>query len=91
MMKRMRALVYGRVQGVGYRAAVLRRSAGISVTGFVRNLPDGRVEIVAEGDKKALDDLLDVARSGSDWCSVDGIETQYLEAEGTFTSFDIAH
>ncbi|MCM8756882.1 MAG: acylphosphatase [Candidatus Omnitrophica bacterium] len=63
-MKRYRALVEGRVQGVGFRwyAGDLARKAGLS--GFVQNLPDGRVEIVAEGETEVWTKFLEAVRSG---------------------------
>ena len=57
-MKRVTAWYSGRVQGVGFRATVRQLACGYDVTGFVRNLPDGRVELVAEGEKKELEAFL---------------------------------
>ena len=53
-MKRVHLIISGRVQGVFYRAAVRDIAAGYSITGFVRNLPDGTVEVVAEGPEPEL-------------------------------------
>jgi acylphosphatase len=53
-MKRMTVWYAGRVQGVGFRATVRQVAQGYDVTGRVRNLPDGRVELVAEGEEKEL-------------------------------------
>lgn len=90
-MKRLRAIVHGRVQGVGYRAAVHRRIAPIDVTGYVKNQPDGTVLIVAEGDQSTLEDVIDIAKSGSNWCSVSDIEISYESFEGNFPDFSIAY
>ncbi len=57
-MKRVSAFYSGRVQGVGFRATVRQLACGYDVTGFVRNLPDGRVEVVAEGEKTELESFL---------------------------------
>ena len=59
-MKRERYVVYysGRVQGVGFRYAVCRLSNGFDVEGFIRNLPDGRVQLIAEGNTDQLDPFL---------------------------------
>ena len=51
----MQVLYAGRVQGVGFRYAVRRLASGFEVTGAVRNLPDGRVELLAEGSQDELD------------------------------------
>ena len=60
-MKLQRYVVYysGRVQGVGFRYAVCRLSARFDVKGFVRNLPDGRVQVIAEGKTGQLDPFLE--------------------------------
>jgi acylphosphatase len=53
-MERVTVLYRGRVQGVGFRATVRHLARGYDVTGIVRNLPEGRVELVAEGGKAEL-------------------------------------
>ena len=55
MTKRVRVIVSGRVQGVGFRYTTERVAEGFRVAGFVQNLPDGRVQAVAEGDREELD------------------------------------
>ncbi|QDV73327.1 acylphosphatase [Botrimarina mediterranea] len=57
-MQRRTVLFSGEVQGVGFRATTCRLVAGRAVTGYVRNLPDGRVELVAEGGPDLLDALV---------------------------------
>lgn len=58
-MERVTVLYSGRVQGVGFRATVRRIACGYDVTGIVRNLPDGRVEMIAEGTRAELKAFLD--------------------------------
>jgi len=91
-MKRLRAVVSGRVQGVGYRASVHNRLARLAgVTGYVKNLPDGTVEIIAEGADETLVDVLYYAGEGSVWSSVEKVETEYSEATGEYKDFTIAY
>jgi len=90
-MKRLRAIVTGRVQGVGYRASVQKRISLLGVTGYVKNLPDGSVEIVAEGLDDALNDVLDISMKGSAWSSVEKIDTEYTDAKCEFSDFTIAY
>ena len=52
------ALYEGKVQGVGFRASILSRAKGYEVTGWVKNLPDGRVEVLASGDAAELEEFL---------------------------------
>ena len=62
--QRLRQVYEGRVQGVGFRYRVSTIAERLPVTGYVRNLPDGCVELIAEGIKVDIDDLLEQVRSG---------------------------
>ncbi len=57
-MRRVRVIVSGQVQGVGFRYHTRRVADRLGVTGWVRNLPDGTVEVEAEGDEKSVEDLV---------------------------------
>lgn len=83
-MKNMRltALVSGTVQGVGYRHWVQRHARDLNLSGYAENLTDGRVEVVAEGDEKALARLLHWLRRGPPHARVSGVDTQYSEPTG---------
>lgn len=61
---RYRIVVRGDVQGVGYRASCRRVAEQLGVAGTVRNLPDGSVEVIAEGDAAAVDRLVEWCREG---------------------------
>ncbi len=87
--KRMHLLVDGRVQGVCYRMYAQDQASGLGVTGWVKNLPDGRVEIVAEGDDESLNSLAGWCRTGPSMAMVTGIEMDQSEATGAFDSFSI--
>jgi len=69
-----RYLVQGRVQGVGYRYFVLRQADAVGLVGHVRNLPDGRVEVVAEGPEQALTGLESRLREGPFGADVRGLD-----------------
>ena len=73
-MASYRYYVNGRVQGVGYRYFVLREAEALGVAGFARNLPDGRVEVVAEGPEDALQRFEERLRQGPAFASVAGVE-----------------
>ena len=90
-MKRLRAVVIGRVQGVGYRMSVHKSIEQLDVTGYVKNLPDSTVEIVAEGAQETLEEVLDIAKAGSYWSNVENVETEYTDATGEFDGFSIAY
>jgi len=83
---RRRLVVRGIVQGVGFRVSVARRAHG--VTGWVRNLPDGRVEVVLEGDPDAVAAVEAFVREGPRAARVDGVAAADEEPEG-LRSFEI--
>lgn len=62
-MVRRRVFYHGRVQGVGFRHSARRLAAGFDVAGFVRNLPDGRVELLAEGPEPEVAAFLEAIRA----------------------------
>ncbi len=78
---RVHAIVRGRVQGVGYRASAQHEGRRLSLVGWVRNLPDGSVELEAEGPRAALEALLAWAALGPPGSRVDDIETRWLGAD----------
>ena len=71
-----RWLLRGRVQGVGYRYFAQRAAAGLGLTGYARNLDDGRVEVYASGPEARLDELAGMLRRGPRWADVRGVEEQ---------------
>jgi len=71
---RCRAIVSGRVQGVFFRDTCERIATGLGVSGWVRNRPDGTVEVVAEGERAAVDELLTWCGNGPPRARVDRIE-----------------
>lgn len=73
-MVRCRVVVHGRVQGVFFRAACERVANGLGVKGWVRNRPDGSVEVVAEGRRDAVGKLLAWCRDGPPNARVDRVE-----------------
>jgi acylphosphatase len=84
-------LVKGRVQGVGFRWFVHREAAEIGLRGWVRNTPDGHVEVLAAGEPDQLDDLRECLAKGSRGSRVDAVLHQELdEAEGaSLKTFEI--
>jgi acylphosphatase len=85
----LRAIVRGRVQGVGFRFFVLEVATGLGVKGYVRNLPDGGVEVIAEGPRDSLESLLAELRRGPSLSRVDRVTDSWSEATGAFTGFDV--
>ncbi|MDD2769372.1 MAG: acylphosphatase [Methylococcus sp.] len=88
-MKRVHMHVEGRVQGVWYRASAAKRAEALGLTGWVRNLPDGRVELVAEGDAAAVDALLGWCRRGPPLARVTQLEVRETSVTGEFGGFAV--
>jgi acylphosphatase len=91
MMIARRLLVSGRVQGVGFRWFVMEAASAEGITGWVRNLPDGTVEIVAEGDAEAMERFERAARRGPGRARVDDVATDVLAPTGRFPTFSARH
>jgi acylphosphatase len=84
----LRAFVHGRVQGVGFRAFVVWRALDLDLTGFARNLSNGRtVEVIAEGPRSALETLLTHLRQGPPMAHVEKVDVSWLEASGGYRGF----
>lgn len=81
--------VSGRVQGVGFRYFVQDAANREGVTGYVRNLPDGRVEALVEGDAEAVTRVERAIRSGPAGARVEHVETDVLTPTGAYTSFRV--
>jgi acylphosphatase len=83
-------IVSGRVQGVGFRWFVLRRAGDLGLVGWVVNLPDGRVEVVARGEAASIDSLDAALQRGPRLAAVSHVERNTYQHEVTDTkTFDI--
>jgi acylphosphatase len=77
--KRVRLIIRGRVQGVGYRASALEEGERLGLRGWVRNLPDGAVELEAEGARAVLDRLIAWCGHGPRGARVDGVTPTWVD------------
>ncbi|HQU08900.1 MAG TPA: acylphosphatase [Opitutales bacterium] len=88
-ISQLNACFLGRVQGVGFRYQVLQTAKGFNVTGFIKNLNDGRVELCAQGERAELEAFLREVQS--QWEGyVREVEVQYSETASVLTGFEIA-
>ena len=90
-VERLEAKVTGMVQGVGYRFFAAKAGRRLVLAGFARNLPDGSVEVVAEGPRWRLDALLSDLGRGPHAGRVDNVESAFQPASGEFAGFDIRY
>jgi acylphosphatase len=86
--ERLRAVVRGRVQGVGFRWSVWRRAEQLGLAGWARNRPDGSVVVEAEGPADALDELEAFLKVGPPLAQVDSLDTERRQATGGFDGFE---
>ena len=85
---RVRVLVRGRVQGVFFRAETRARAESLGLSGSVRNLPDGSVEAVFEGNPERVESMVEWCRRGPAGASVEGVEVSSEEPTGE-RGFDV--
>jgi len=91
MVRRVALRVTGVVQGVYYRHNTKRRADALGLVGTVRNLPDGSVEVVCEGDEGSIRDLIEWCRQGPPGASVEGVEVAWAEPMGRFARFNVLY
>ena len=91
MIKRVHLKVYGRVQMVMYRDSTRRKANKLGLVGWVKNLENKSVEIIAEGEKENLEKLIDWCYNGSILARVDKIDIDWQEATGQFNKFKIKY
>jgi acylphosphatase len=85
-----RFIVHGRVQGVGFRWFVQRQASSLGLTGYVKNLADGGVEVRAAGERKQIDTLRDHLREGPIGSAVTSVDETDAPAE-SWRKFEIAY
>ncbi len=88
----VRAVVYGRVQGVYFRAFVEEKAAELDLKGYVRNLPGGRsVGVHAEGEKEKLEKLINYLKVGPPGAKVEKVVADWSEYSGKYSRFSIRY
>ena len=87
----VRAVVSGLVQGVGYRYYAVGHARRLGLTGYARNLPDGKVEAYAEGERGLLEEFLKLLRIGPVAADVTGVSVEWLQPTGRYKSFGIEY
>lgn len=81
--------VYGMVQGVGFRYFVYRNAMALGLVGYAKNMFDGTVYVVAEGDEGKLQKLYELLRAGPSHSYVEKVEVEFSEPIDIFQGFDI--
>jgi acylphosphatase len=87
--KRVQLIVRGRVTGVFFRAATQREARRLGITGWVKNRPDGNIEIVAEAEEDAIREMVSWAQHGPSAARVDDVDVRWRSYTGEFSDFRI--
>ena len=87
----VRAIVYGRVQGVFFRTFVEEHAQRLGLVGYVRNLPSGAVEVVAEGEREHVSKLVERLKMGPPAAIVDRVEISWSEYSGDHSGFGVRY
>ncbi|MFP4168346.1 MAG: acylphosphatase [Desulfonatronovibrionaceae bacterium] len=88
-MKSMHCIVSGKVQGVNFRAWTFDQASSLNITGWVRNLEDNKVEIIAQGDEAGLSELKKRLLQGSPFSRVEDVKCEQIDYDKQFSSFEI--
>ncbi len=89
-MKSFRIIVSGRVQGVFFRDNTRRKARELGLTGYAKNLPDGNVEVVAQGDENKINEFINFIKKGPGIASITRVQIKPKEPEN-FKNFEIIH
>ena len=85
------ATIRGRVQGVFFRAFVAEKASELGLTGYVHNLHGGGVEVLAEGERRQLEKLIDYLKAGPPDAKVKKVVTHWLEYTGSYSDFRVRY
>ncbi len=91
MKARARIVISGMVQGVFFRDHTRRWASSLDLTGWVRNLGDGRVEALAEGDKEKVDELIVRLHEGPPLARVENVDIEWEDYKGEFKDFRVTY
>lgn len=89
-MKRAHIFIHGRVQGVGFRHFTKRNAQSLGLTGWVRNLSDGRVEAVFEGEEEDIKKMIKACRKGPPASQVSDVDVSWERTRGEFDHFRVS-
>jgi len=90
-MTEIHCIISGKVQGVAYRAYVQDAATELELTGWARNLPDGAVEIVAQGTPDTLKEFVEYLHEGSLTSKVEGVSVDWQTPKTEYSDFSIKH
>jgi acylphosphatase len=90
-VQKVKISIFGRVQGVFFRALTKEIADKLGIKGYVKNLADGSVEVVAEGPEGKIMELVEFCKKGPIGAKVEKIEIKFCDASGKFHDFEIRY
>lgn len=90
-MSEIHCIIEGRVTGVAYRAYVQDAATELGVVGWIRNMPEGKVELVAQASPDVLKDFIEYLNEGSLMAKVEGVSVEWRTAKQWYDDFSIRH
>lgn len=88
-MKKVKIIVKGFVQGVGFRYFIYRNAQALNLTGYAKNLINGNVEVLLEGDDNNINEMISILKQGPSRSIVNSIELDYSDFKGDYIGFNI--
>lgn len=88
-MKQVHVLISGFVQGIGFRHFVRNKASELGISGWVRNLPDGRVEALFQGSKEKIEEMIGLCKKGPLLAEVEDVVVEWQEEDRHFSDFSI--
>ena len=88
-MKQIKIIVSGKVQGVGFRYFTHQKASELGINGYVQNLTNGNVKIIAVGKSEQIETLITWAKSGSPSAAVDNLDIESIQADYQYQGFEI--
>lgn len=89
--RRVHVFVSGRVQGVFFRDNTCRKARELGITGWVKNLPDGKVEAIFEGEEEKIKEMVEWTKRGPVFAKVNNLNVEWQEYKGEFKDFEIRY
>ena len=90
-MKRIHLIIHGKVQAVFYRSNTHKKASALGLTGFVKNLENGTVEVVAEGPEEKLNQLIEFCKNNPGYSNVDKVDVKEEKITNEFESFGVRY
>ena len=89
MSNRVHLLIDGEVQGVGFRAFIKRKALQKQVTGSIRNLENGKVEVIIQGNKEEINSMIEICKKGPPWARVSNVDIDWNDKIEDYKEFRI--